>query len=62
MQYERLTNGLIRKLNKACEALREAGKCGDSYECFCIGWCEDAWSACGITPKRKEQGVEDERQ
>lgn len=43
MKYERLTNGLIRKLNKSCQSLRNAGKCKNDYECFAIGWCGDAW-------------------
>ena len=45
-EYETLTDELIRKLNTACKTLRESGKCGDEYECFCIGWCSDVWAAC----------------
>ena len=42
MKYERMTDELIRKLNKSCEALRAAGNCAD--ECMDIGWCPASWS------------------
>lgn len=43
MKPAKLTNGLIANLNAACATLRDEGKCGDEYECYCIGWCSDAW-------------------
>lgn len=39
----RLTNSLIRRLNRSCEELRASGKCADDFECIHIGWCHDAW-------------------
>ena len=46
MGCEHMTDGLIRKLNESCEALRAAGKCRD--ECIDIGWCADCWSSTEI--------------
>ena len=48
IEYETLMDDLIRELNKACATLREAGKCDDERKCYNIGWCCDAWAACGI--------------
>lgn len=61
-EHETLTTDLIASLNSVCAKLREDGKCGDEYECYFIGWCSDAWAACGVGDDSTAETGNDPRQ
>ena len=61
-KHNSLTNDLIASLNDACAKLRDGGKCGFERECYFIGWCSDAWAACGVGGNTISETSKDYRQ